>query len=712
MWQCARFQFDTNRPLIMGVLNVTPDSFSDGARFCGVEDACDYGRLLVEQGAAIIDVGGESTRPLAAEIQVEEELARVLPVVSQLAGEGLVVSIDTRHAKVARACVEAGAAIINDVSGFSDPAMVEVALACGAGLIVMHMQGQPQDMQERPAYEDVVREVSTWLLERAYMLEAAGVAHERICIDPGPGFGKDFEHNLALLEATPVLAALGYPLVAAWSRKAFIGQLSGVSEPSERLLGSVAVAAYAASAGASILRVHDVAATVETLKVHAALRLDRKMRRVFVAMGSNVGNSAATLGAAAERLAALPGVTLLRMSSLYASEPAYLEDQELFCNAVAEVQTQLEPLELLKALQAVEARFGRIRGEANGPRTLDLDIVDYEGVTNDEPELMLPHPLALERDFVVTPLLEIAPGLVLADGSPVTREAVTVGKVVACLDAESLKDASEESASPASQERTGLLSLCATPIGNLGDITQRVIEALKDADVVLAEDTRVARKLLSHLSIRTTVERCDENTIRQRAGQIIERIQQGSHIAFIADAGTPCISDPGAVLVAAAQEAGCAIQVLPGASAVLAALVASGFPAHSFYFGGFLPRKKPQIAAALKALEQLDAPLVFFESPHRAAASLAVIAELFPNRELAFARELTKLHEEVLRAPAPQLTEQIATRVAGTSGATRSAGAQPLKGELVVVIGPPSKSAEKRIHVDRYNSKNSLRSKQ
>jgi dihydropteroate synthase len=250
----------------MGILNVTPDSFSDGGQHDGLQAACAHARLMVEQGATIIDVGGESTRPGSDEVSVEEELARVLPVVARLADEGMIVSIDTRHAAVAKACVEAGAAIINDVSGFRDQAMVDVAVGCGAGLVVMHMLGEPKGMQTEPRYEDVVGEVRDYLLGQAHALEAAGVAHERICIDPGPGFGKTFEHNLALLRQTSVFASLGYPLMAAYSRKGFIGALTGVTEASKRVAGSVAVAIYAAQRGARVLRVHDVAPTVEALR--------------------------------------------------------------------------------------------------------------------------------------------------------------------------------------------------------------------------------------------------------------------------------------------------------------------------------------------------------------------------------------------------------------------------------------------------------------
>jgi dihydropteroate synthase len=271
MWRCAGFTFDTSKPVVMGILNVTPDSFSDGGWYSAFEAACAHGRLMAKQGAVIVDVGGESTRPGSDEVSAAEELARVLPVVTQLADEGFALSIDTRHASVARACVEAGAAIINDISGFRDQAMVDVATTCEAGLVVMHMLGEPKDMQVDPCYEDVVGEVRDYLCRRSRMLEEAGVAPERICVDPGPGFGKTFEHNLALLRQTAAFASLGYPLMAAYSRKGFIGVLTGVEKAAERVAGSVVAAVYAAQRGACVLRVHDVAPTVEALRVFEVL---------------------------------------------------------------------------------------------------------------------------------------------------------------------------------------------------------------------------------------------------------------------------------------------------------------------------------------------------------------------------------------------------------------------------------------------------------
>lgn len=270
IWQCGSFCFERMQPLVMGILNVTPDSFSDGGKYSERFDALVHANNMLEEGADIIEVGGESTRPGSVELASEQELERVLPVVKALAREGVCVAVDTRHAEVARVCVDEGAAIINDITGFSDPAMQELAAQSSVGCVVMHMQGMPQTMQENPQYDDVVSEISDYLLTQAQELRALGVSTRRICLDPGPGFGKNSDQNLALLKATDKLANLGEPpyiLMAAWSRKRFIGELTHETTPSERVAGSVAVACYAASRGAGVLRVHDVKATVDALKI-------------------------------------------------------------------------------------------------------------------------------------------------------------------------------------------------------------------------------------------------------------------------------------------------------------------------------------------------------------------------------------------------------------------------------------------------------------
>ena len=221
-------------PFVMGILNVTPDSFSDGGSYADTEQALAAARKMIDEGALIIDVGGESTRPGSTEVSVEEELDRVLDVVRTLAAEGICVSIDTRHAQVARECVKAGASIINDVSGFRDPAMVEVAASCDAGLVVMHMKGEPKTMQDAPEYQDVVAEVRDYLAAQALMLEQAGVDKSRICVDPGPGFGKTPKQTVELMRNIQEIRHLGYPVMAAVSRKSFIGWAYGIDDPKDR----------------------------------------------------------------------------------------------------------------------------------------------------------------------------------------------------------------------------------------------------------------------------------------------------------------------------------------------------------------------------------------------------------------------------------------------------------------------------------------------
>jgi dihydropteroate synthase len=267
VWKCGGFELVLERPLVMGILNVTPDSFSDGGMHDDPASAVIWGERLISEGAAILDIGGESTRPGAEPLSAPAELARVRPVVGRFAGDPIPVSIDTRHAEVAKACVGAGASIINDVSGFRERKMVEVAAGCDAGVVVMHMLGEPGTMQKNPRYSDVVREVGGYLLAQATVLQAAGVARERIAIDPGFGFGKTLEHNLELLRRLPELVELGYPVLVGLSRKRFLGEITGTDEPAERLGSSIAAALWAAERGAAIVRVHDVGATAQALAV-------------------------------------------------------------------------------------------------------------------------------------------------------------------------------------------------------------------------------------------------------------------------------------------------------------------------------------------------------------------------------------------------------------------------------------------------------------
>ena len=255
----------------MGIVNVTPDSFSDGGQFFDAARAIAHGLDLRDQGADLVDIGGESTRPGAAPVSAEEELRRVIPVVEALARQGVAVSIDTMKPPVMRAAIEAGAAVVNDVYGFRGEGAIEAVARAQVGVVAMHMQGTPGTMQKEPRYGDVVAEVTTFLLERAHALEQAGVARGRIALDPGFGFGKTVEHNRQLFHALPQIAAHGYPVLAGVSRKKMIGDFTG-RPAGERAAGSVAAALMAVQNGASIVRVHDVKETVDAINVWVALK--------------------------------------------------------------------------------------------------------------------------------------------------------------------------------------------------------------------------------------------------------------------------------------------------------------------------------------------------------------------------------------------------------------------------------------------------------
>jgi dihydropteroate synthase len=273
VWQAGRFRLATApRALVMGILNVTPDSFSDGGRFFAPEAAVAHALEMEAQGADLIDVGGESSRPNAAPVDEAEEMRRVLPVLERLAGRVKVpVSIDTQKPAVARAACERGAAIINDIGAYrSDPAMAELVARTGVGYVVMHMQGTPQTMQRNPTYRDVVAEVDAFFAERLAHLTAVGIAREQVALDVGIGFGKTLEHNLKLLAALRQFTKWERPLLLGVSRKSFIDQLLGVPM-TERLPAALACAGWAVNAGTRILRVHDVAATVQALRMTEAI---------------------------------------------------------------------------------------------------------------------------------------------------------------------------------------------------------------------------------------------------------------------------------------------------------------------------------------------------------------------------------------------------------------------------------------------------------
>jgi dihydropteroate synthase len=275
VWRCRDHAFPLGeRTLVMGIVNVTPDSFSDGGALPDADAAIAHGVRLADDGADILDVGGESTRPGSDPVPIEEELARVVPVVTGLcraAPAHVALSVDTRRPDVARAAIEAGASIVNDVTAGADPAMFPLVHDTGVGLVLMHMLGEPKTMQDDPRYDDVVSEVRDFLAARVGAAVAAGVARDRICVDPGIGFGKTLEHNLALLRAIGSFEQLRVPVLVGASRKRFLGELTGVDLPAERVEGTAAAVAWCAANGVDVVRVHDVLEMARVVRVVDAI---------------------------------------------------------------------------------------------------------------------------------------------------------------------------------------------------------------------------------------------------------------------------------------------------------------------------------------------------------------------------------------------------------------------------------------------------------
>jgi dihydropteroate synthase len=279
-WHLPKHILSISRPLVMGIVNVTPDSFSDGGQHSSADAAVAHALMLVQQGADLLDIGGESTRPGAEPVPLDEELRRVLPVVEALASRTNVpLSVDTFKAEVARRTLAAGAQIVNDITSLTgDPAMAEVVREAGAGVVLMHMQGTPANMQQNPTYTDVVAEIAAYLEARLQAAASAGIATERVVLDPGIGFGKTVEHNLEILARLPELQRLGRPVFLGVSRKGFIGRLLGRSVE-RRLAGSLAVVCYGLARGAAqIVRVHDVEETRDAVTLLSAIEDVRGMR--------------------------------------------------------------------------------------------------------------------------------------------------------------------------------------------------------------------------------------------------------------------------------------------------------------------------------------------------------------------------------------------------------------------------------------------------
>ena len=538
-WRCGKYELRFDRPRIMGVLNVTPDSFSDGGEHFDTDAAIAYGLKMLDQGADIIDVGGESTRPGFTPVSADEEAKRVLPVIRALAQKGAVVSVDTRHVDVAKAAVRVGASIVNDVTGFTDPKMIDFVKTSTCGVIVMHAgevaeepprhhatvqldtsaaayaaekareqaaaaaadadaqrsrskarrgrrgtgllqtqlpfgdvpngsdaaraEEERREQEERAAQEKaqqaqaskaaeakasgsapgadelaaimarsasqgdryggasqlrrftlpdsapIMRRVMGFLSDQARALMHAGVSRDRICIDPGPGFGKDANEDIVIQRETAKLASLGYPLMCAVSRKRFVGAVSGVADARDRDAATYGVCLGAIQLGANIVRVHDVAGFTQFLNGFWAVARPQP-RRAFVALGSNLGKRTDNIRAARQLIAEIPMTCVSNCSRIYESEPAYETNQDPFANAVIEIKTELSPLILLDELLKVEDKMGRNRTKSarpNGPRVIDCDLLWMDGEIHGGNKLRLPHPKLGERDFVLVPLEDL-----------------------------------------------------------------------------------------------------------------------------------------------------------------------------------------------------------------------------------------------------------------------------------------------------------------
>ena len=438
VWQTGRYRLAVDRVHLMGIVNVTPDSFSDGGQFLSPRAALAQCERLVAEGADLLDLGAESTRLHATPVPAEEEWRRLQPVLREALGLGVPISVDTHKPEVMRAALDAGADLINDVRALATPgALQALAAHPTAGVCLMHSRGDPGTMQTLAHYGDVVEDVATFLAERYQAACAAGIATERIVLDPGYGFAKTLEHSVALLarqsELLSHLAAAGVhrPLLAGLSRKGTVGRLTG-RPVEQRLAGSLAAALLAAQRGARILRVHDVAQTLDVLKVWQAVE-PADQETVAIGLGANLGDARATLAWAVQQLAAHPAVQLGRVSSLYRTRPVDAEGPD-YLNAVALLTTSLEPHALLGLLQGLEQQAGRDRPYRHAPRTLDLDLLLYGQRVVNTDRLTLPHPRLHLRRFVLEPLTEVTPALALP--GPSTAEALLARVVAEASDQE------------------------------------------------------------------------------------------------------------------------------------------------------------------------------------------------------------------------------------------------------------------------------------
>ncbi len=420
-------------PQLMGILNVTPDSFSDGGRHSDLAAAVARAKAMVADGAAIVDVGGESTRPGHVPVPEDEELRRVLPALEALADLDAPISIDTSKAAVAREAARLGACVINDVWGLQrDPGMADAVAETSSAVVVMHNRDAAD-----PAI-DILDDVERFFERSLNLAAGAGVPFSRILLDPGVGFGKTRQQNHACIWNLDRFRRFGAPILVGLSRKSFIGGIID-AEVDRRLPGTLAADTIALMRGASVLRVHDVVENRAALAVFMALKSAAALSsptepkgdgqaRVVLALGGNVGDKVASLRRALRAIASEPEIELTAVSRFYRTPPWGKTDQDWFVNACALGRTSLEPRALLERVKALEVELGRAPTERWGPRVIDIDLIAYDEVTLKSERLTLPHPELFNRAFVLVPLAEIAPDLVIAG--------VRVGEAAARLSAE------------------------------------------------------------------------------------------------------------------------------------------------------------------------------------------------------------------------------------------------------------------------------------
>jgi len=421
-------------PQLMGILNVTPDSFSDGGRHFDPAAAVARAKAMVAEGAAIVDVGGESTRPGHSPVSAEEELRRVVPALEALGADfDAAVSIDTSKAAVAREAARLGACVINDVWGLQrDPGMPDAVAETGSAAVIMHNRDKAD-----PAI-DILDDVERFFERSLNLAAGAGVPLSRILLDPGIGFGKTRQQNHSCIWNLDRFRRFGAPILVGLSRKSFIGGIID-AEVERRLPGTLAADTIALMRGASVLRVHDVAENRAALAVFMALkgaeaplsapeREDDGRACVVLALGGNVGDKVMSLRRALHALAAEPGIELTAVSRFYRTAPWGKTDQDWFVNACALSRTSLKPEALLEHVKALEVKLGRMATERWGPRVIDIDLIAYDDIALKTERLALPHPELFNRAFVLAPLAEIAPDLVI-DG-------VRIGEAAARLVAE------------------------------------------------------------------------------------------------------------------------------------------------------------------------------------------------------------------------------------------------------------------------------------